>query len=75
MAISSVQEEYKAVSQVACEAIWTRKILVGLFVSQLDPTVIYCDNHICIKLSINPAFHDRSKHIDIRYHSLRDCVQ
>jgi len=52
-----------------------RKILVGLFGSHLDPTVIYCDNQSCIKLSINPVFHDRSKHIDIRYHHLRDCVQ
>jgi hypothetical protein len=42
-----------------------RKILVGLFGSHLDPTVIQCDNHSCIKLSINHVFHDRSKHIDI----------
>ena len=52
-----------------------RKILVGLFGSHLEPTVIYCDNQSCIKLSANPVFHDRSKHIDIRYHHIRDCVQ
>ena len=40
----------------------------------MDLAVIYCDNHSCIKLSENPVFHDRSKHIDIRYHHLRDCV-
>ena len=61
--------------QATCEAIWMRKILVGLFGSHLDPTVIHCDNHSCIKLSINPVFHDRYKHIDIRYHHIRDCVQ
>jgi hypothetical protein len=61
--------------QAACEAIWMRKILFGLFGSHLDPTMIHCDNQICIKLSINPMFHDRSKHIDIQYHHLRDCVQ
>eukprot|EP00253_Pinus_taeda_P029612 PITA_29612 len=59
----------------ACEAIWMRKILVGLFGSHLDPTVIYCDNQSCIKLSANPVFHDRSKHIDIRDNHIRDCVQ
>jgi hypothetical protein len=37
--------------------------------------VIYCDNQSCIKLTENPVFHDRSKHIDIRYHSIRDYVQ
>ena len=63
-----------AASQAACEAIWMRKILVGLFDQRMDPTVIYCDNQSCIKLSENPVFHDRSKHIDIRYHHLRDCV-
>ena len=52
-----------------------RKILVGLFGSHLDPKVIHCNNQICIKLSINHVFHDRSKHIDIRYHHIRDCVQ
>jgi hypothetical protein len=75
MALSSVEAEYMEVSQTTCEAIWMRKILVGLFGSHLDLIVIYCDNHSCIKLSINPVFHDRSKHIDIWYHHLRDCVQ
>jgi hypothetical protein len=37
--------------------------------------MIHCDNHSCIKLSINPMFHDRYKHIDIRYHHIKDCVQ
>ena len=61
-------------SQAACETIWMRKILVGLFNQRMDPTVIYCNNQSCIKLSENPIFHDRSKHIDIRYHHLRDHV-
>ena len=52
-----------------------RKILVHLFGQQMDPTMIYYDNQICIKLSDNPVFHDRSKHIDIQYHYLRDYVQ
>ena len=52
-----------------------RKILVSLPGSHLYLTTIHCDNQSCIKLSINPVFHDRSKHIDIRYHHLKDCVQ
>ena len=51
-----------------------RKILVGLFDQRMDPTVIYCDNQSCIKLFENPLLHDRSKHINVRYHHLRDCV-
>eukprot|EP00253_Pinus_taeda_P029105 PITA_29105 len=75
VALSSTEAEYMAASLAACEAIWMRKILVGLFGSHLDPTVIYCDNQSYIKFLANPVFHDRSKHIDIRYHQIRDCVQ
>ena len=41
----------------------------------MDATCIYCDNHICVKLSENPVFHDKSKHIEIKYHYIRDMVQ
>ena len=75
MALILVEVEYMVASQAACEAIWMRKILVGLFISQMDPTMIHCDNQSCIKLSINHVFHDKSKHIDIRYHHIIDCVQ
>ena len=75
VALSSAEAKYMAASQAACEAIWMRKTLVDLFGSHLDPKVIHCDNQSCIKLSINPVFHDRSKNIDIRYHHIRDCVQ
>ena len=62
-------------SQETCEAIWMRKILVGLFGQMLDLTVIYSDNQSCIKLFENPIFHDRSEYMDICYHHLQDYVQ
>jgi hypothetical protein len=37
--------------------------------------VVHCDNQSCIKLTENPVFHDRSKHIDMNYHYIRDFVQ
>jgi len=46
-----------------------------LFGFTLDTTVILCDNQSGICLSENPIFHDHSKHIDIRYHYIRDMVQ
>eukprot|EP00253_Pinus_taeda_P027081 PITA_27081 len=70
VALSSIEAEYMAASQAACEAIWMQKILVGLFGQSMDPTVIYSDNQSCIKLSENPVFNDRSKHINIWYHHL-----
>eukprot|EP00253_Pinus_taeda_P032619 PITA_32619 len=74
VALSSVEAEYMAASLASCEAIWLRKILFGLFDQSLRPSVIYCDNQSCIKLTENPVFRDRSKHIGIKYHFIRDYV-
>eukprot|EP00253_Pinus_taeda_P031777 PITA_31777 len=73
--LSSTEAEYMAASLASCEAIWLRKMLFGLFGQPLRPLVIYCDNQSCIKLTENPVFHDRSKHIGIKYHFIRDYVQ
>jgi hypothetical protein len=56
VALNSVEEEYMEASQAACEAIWMRKILVGLFGSHLDPTVIHCDNKSYIKYRLILCF-------------------
>jgi len=64
-----------AASMAAYEGMWPRKLLAGLFECGLEATVVHCDNQSGIRLSENPVFHDQSKHIDIRYHFLRDCVQ
>ena len=75
VALSSAEAEYIAASMATCEAIWLRKLLVASFGQKIESTVIHCDNQSCIKLSENLVFHDRSKHIDIKYHFIRDCVQ
>ena len=64
-----------ASSMAACEGMWPRKLLAGLFKCELEATIVHFDNQSGIRLSENPVFHDRSKHIDIRYHFLGDCVQ
>jgi hypothetical protein len=68
VALSYVEAEYMAAILAACEALWLMKLLLGLFRQKLEAIVIHYDNQSCIKLSENPMFHDRSKHIDIRYH-------
>ena len=75
VALSSAEAEYMESSMATCEGMWLRKLLAGLFECELEATVVHCDNQSGIRLSENPVFHDRSKHIDIRYHFLRDCVQ
>ena len=74
VALSLAEVEYMAASTAMCEAIWLRKLLVSLFRKRMEAARVHCDNQSCIKLSENPVFHDRSKHIDIRCHFIRDCV-
>ena len=50
-------------------------MLAGLFDGKIDVTDIHCDNQSCIKMTKNPVFHDKSKHIKIRYHYIYDMVQ
>ena len=70
-----VEAEYIVACSASCEAIWLRKLLTGLFDLEMEATVILCDNQSCIKMTENPMFHDKSKHIEIRYHYILDMVQ
>ena len=75
MALSTAKSEYVAACSASCEAVWLRNLLSDLFDIQLDATCIYCDNQSYVKLSKNLLFHDKSKHIKIKYHYIRDMVQ
>jgi hypothetical protein len=75
VALIVVQAEHMAASLASCEAIWLRILLMGLFDQELEITLIYCDNQSCIKLSDNPMFHDKLKHIEIKYRFIRDRMQ
>jgi hypothetical protein len=75
VAQSTIEAEYIATSAAGREAVWLRKLLSDLFSSELEPTIIHYDNQSCIKLTENPMFHDILKHIEMRYHYVRDMVQ
>jgi hypothetical protein len=75
IALSTTKVEYIAACSARCEAISLRKLLIGLFDLEMEAITILCDNQSCIKMTENPVFHDRSKHIEIHYHYIRDMVQ
>jgi hypothetical protein len=72
--ISSTEEEYVEGTSAACQAVWMRRILKDLMHNQEEPTTIYCDNNSTIALSKNHVFHKKTKHIDTRYHFIRELV-
>jgi len=74
IALSSSEAEYMAATSAGCQAIWLRKLLVDLQQEQIGSTEIWCDNKAAIAMTKNPAFHSRTKHIDIRYHFIRNLV-
>jgi hypothetical protein len=74
MALSTVEAEYIVVCSASCEAIWLRKLLTDLFDLEMRETLIICDSQSCIKMTKNPVFHDRLKHIEIHYHYIHDMV-
>jgi hypothetical protein len=75
VALSTTKDKYVAICATCREAVWLQKLLSGLFGLKLEANYIWCDNQSCMKLSENLMFHDRSKHIEIKYHYIRDMVQ
>ena len=68
VALSTTEAEYIVACSTCTEAVWPQKLLSCLFDVAMDPTGIWCDNQSCIKLLENPVFHEKSKHIEVRYH-------
>ena len=72
--LSTAEAEYVATTHAAKEAIWLRRLIFKLFMLPTSPTTLYCDNQAAIKLANDDNYHARTKHIDIRYHFIRQVV-
>ena len=75
VSLSTTEAEYIAAASCACQCVWLRRVLEQLGYVQEKCTTILCDNSSTIKLSKNPVLRGRSKHIDIRFHFLRELVK
>ena len=75
IALSSTEAEYIAANLAVQEAIWLRSLLNDFGIVQKQPTSINEDNQGVIALCKNPKFHSRTKHIDIKYHFIRDKIK
>jgi len=74
VAKSTTEAEYVSLALATQEAIWLRSLLSDLGQKVTSPTNIFEDNQGAIQLAKNPKFHNRTKHIDVTYHFIRERV-
>ena len=77
IADSTMEAEYVAACEAAKEAVWLRKFLMDLEVvpEAEQPMTLFCDNSRAVANSKEPRSHKRSKHIERKYHLIRDIVE
>ncbi|KAL5749353.1 hypothetical protein ACOSP7_023956 [Xanthoceras sorbifolium] len=70
---SSTEAEYRAMSAGCSEIIWLRGLLTELDFSQAQPTSLHANNTSAIQIAANPVYHERTKHIEVDCHFIRDA--
>ncbi|XP_071637520.1 uncharacterized protein [Temnothorax longispinosus] len=73
--LSTTKAEYVAASSAAKEAVWLRHLLCEIGHRCENATTLIVDNQSAIKLAKNPEFHERTKHIDVRCHHIREMIE
>jgi len=73
VALSTTEAEFIAITEACKELLWMKKFVQELGFQQ-QMYVLFCDSQSAIHLGKNPTFHCRSKHIDVRYHWIRDIL-
>ena len=75
VARSSAEAEYRAMASTACELIWLKRLLRDLEIISSKPILLHCDNQAVMHIAANPVFHERTKHIEVDCHFVRNQVQ
>ena len=71
---STTEAEYIALSLASQEIVWLRRLLSNIGTQQDEPSIVFEDNQGAIELTKNPKFHNRTKHVDIAFHFVREQV-
>ena len=72
---SSAKAEYRAMATTTSEILWMRWLLKGLEIEQHDSTPLYCDNDVARHITNNPVFHERTKHVEMDCHFVKERVE
>lgn len=74
VARSSAEAEFRAVAHGICEALWIKRLLEELKVTSSLPMKLYCDNKAAIAIAHNPVLHDRTKHVEVDKHFIKEKI-
>jgi len=74
VSLSSCEAEYIAAASSACQGVWLTRLIADLTGEKMQKFRLLMDSRSALELSKNPVYHERSKHIDARYHYIRECV-
>ncbi|XP_075076631.1 uncharacterized protein LOC107793242 [Nicotiana tabacum] len=72
---SSAEAEYRAMAQFVCEVVWVHQLLSEVGFQTTLPAKLWCGNQAALHISSNPVFHERTKHIEIDCHFVREKIQ
>ena len=72
---SSAESEYRAMAQSVCEIVWIHQLLSEIGFSITVPAKLWCDNQAALHIASNPVFHERTKHIEVDCHFIREKIQ
>lgn len=72
---SSTEAEYRSLADVTREILWLHQLLADFRVKVTSTTKLFCDNKSAIYIATNPVFHERTKHIEIDCHTIRDQIK
>jgi hypothetical protein len=71
---SSTEAEYRAMAHATCELVWLKHLLQELHFCEVGQMELVCDNQSALHLSSNPVFHERTKHIEVDCHFIREKI-
>ena len=71
---SSAESEYRAMAQATCEIMWLYHLLIEIGIKTPMPEKLGCDNQAAIHIASNPAYHERTKHIEVDCHFIREKI-
>ena len=72
--MSTTKAEYIAATEACKEAIWLARLVKDLGIAVEMPT-LHCDSQSAILLAKNPLFHAKTKHIEVKYHFIREMLE